>query len=296
MRPHIALVYYSLRLLGLMPLRCLHGMGAGIGSLLARGKGRLAWHAKVNMRLVRPDWNQTEQQQAQREIMRHTGRALLEMAAIWGRRPPQALQLVRQVHGETLFREALADERGLIIAAPHAGCWELLNYWLCAQTKMAILYAPPRRANFEALLQRARGAAGPEQIRAGGSGIRELYRRLKQGETVGILPDQEPRRGDGRFAPFFGIETLSMVLLPRLASRTGAIVLFAFAERLPQGKGFDIHFLPCPAGIDDADLTRACAAMNAGVEACAETAFFQYQWTYKRFRERPDGSRSFYRR
>src|SRR5690606_28151193 len=122
------------------------------------------------------------------------------------------------------------------------------------------------------------------QIRAGGSGICELYRRLAAGGTVGILPDQEPRRGDGRFAPFYGIDTLSMVLLPRLAARTGATVLFAFAERLPRGAGFAIHLLPAPDGIADADLVRACTAMNAGVEACAERAFSQYQWHYKRFR------------
>ncbi len=43
-----------------------------------------------------------------------------------------------------------------------------------------------------------------------------------------------------------------MVLLPRLAARTGATVLFAFAERLPRGEGYRIHFLPAPEGLADA--------------------------------------------
>lgn len=294
MRLDIALLYYLLRLLGLLPLRLLHALGAGLGSLLARGDGRLAWHTEVNLKLVRPHWSDRQRQDGKRDVLRHAGRSLTEMAAIWGRSPDRALKLVRRVHGEELFEQALASPAGLIIAAPHTGCWELLNYWLCSRTNMAILYAPPRHPAFETLLRRARGAAGPEQIRAGGSGIRELYRRLAAGSTVGILPDQEPRRGDGRFAPFYDIDTLSMVLLPRLATRTGATVLFAFAERLPHGKGFDIHLLPAPAGINDSNLEQACAALNAGVQACAELAFTQYQWHYKRFRNRPDGAESPY--
>ena len=294
MRPDIALLYVLLRLLGLLPLRVLHALGAGLGRLMARGDGRLSWYTEVNLRLVRPSWDEARYRTGKREVLQHAGRSLTEMAAIWGRSPQRALGLVRQVHGQDTLVRALQSRAGLIIAAPHTGCWELLNYWLCAQTEMAILYAPPRHPAFEALLRRARGAAGPEQIRAGGSGIRELYRRLAAGGSVGILPDQEPRRGDGRFAPFYGIDTLSMVLLPRLAARTGANVLFAFAERLPHGRGFDIHVLPAPAGIDHPDLTIACTAMNAGVEACAEMAFTQYQWHYKRFRNRPDGSQDPY--
>jgi len=72
-------------------------------------------------------------------------------------------------------------------------------------------------------------------------------------------------------------------LLPRLAARTGATVLFAFAERLPRGEGFRIHLLPAPEGVADADLALACAALNRGVEDCVALAFTQYQWHYRRW-------------
>ena len=74
-----------------------------------------------------------------------------------------------------------------------------------------------------------------------------------------------------------------MVLLPRLAQRTGATVLFGFAERLPRGGGYRLHFLAAPPGLVDADLARACTALNQGVEACVTRAFAQYQWAYKRW-------------
>jgi len=142
----------------------------------------------------------------------------------------------------------------------------------------------PRRVEL-----RARGALAPEQVRAEGAGVRTLYKRLQAGGTVGILPDQQPKQGDGEFAPFFGVPALTMVLLPRLAQRTGATVLFAFAERLPHGAGFRVRFRAAPDGIAAADLPTAVAALNRGVEECVQLAFEQYQWHYKRFQLRPDG-------
>jgi KDO2-lipid IV(A) lauroyltransferase len=120
-------------------------------------------------------------------------------------------------------------------------------------------------------------------VRAEGAGVRTLYRRLQAGGVVGILPDQKPNQGEGENAPFFGVPAQTMVLLPRLAERTGATVLFSFAERLPHGAGYRVHFLPAPDGIANKDIGIACAALNRGVEDCVRLAFAQYQWTYKRY-------------
>ena len=96
------------------------------------------------------------------------------------------------------------------------------------------------------------------------------------------------KQGEGEFAPFFGVPALSMVLVSRLAQRSGCAVLFAFAERLPRGAGYRIHFRPAPDGIADSELPRAVAALNQGVEDCVRQAFTQYQWHYKRYQYHPD--------
>jgi KDO2-lipid IV(A) lauroyltransferase len=36
-------------------------------------------------------------------------------------------------------------------------------------------------------------------------------------------------------------------------------------------------------------MQRAAAALNRGVETCLRVAPEQYQWSYKRFRQRPEG-------
>ena len=283
MRADIHLLYLLLRLLALLPLRALHAVGAGLGRLLLWRRGRTARVVAANLAIARPGLDAAARAALLREAMAEGGKTITEIVKIWGGGAQRALGLVREVRGGELFDAALAAGKGVIVAAPHLGCWELLNYWLCSRTPMAILYRPPRVAAVEQLLRKVRGALAPEQVRAEGAGVRTLYKRLAAGGTVGILPDQKPRAGEGEFAPFFGRDALTMVLLPRLAARTGATVLFAFAERLPRGAGFRIHILPAPAGLADADLGVACAALNRGVEACVERAFAQYQWQYRRW-------------
>jgi KDO2-lipid IV(A) lauroyltransferase len=283
MRADMYLIYLLLRLFGQLPLRVLHGIGAGLGRLMLWRHGRTAHDTAVNLRIARPALDDAAAQALLREVMLEGGKSITEIVKIWGVGATRALDLVREVRGAELFDAALATGKGVIIAAPHLGCWELLNYWLCRRTPMAILYRPPRIAAVEQLFRKVRGELAPEQVRAEGAGVRTLYKRLAAGGTVGILPDQKPRAGEGEFAPFFGREALTMVLLPRLAARTGATVLFAFAERLPRGAGYRLHFVPAPSATADAELPVACAALNRGVEACVERAFSQYQWHYRRY-------------
>ncbi|MGH8160225.1 MAG: lipid A biosynthesis acyltransferase [Rhodanobacter sp.] len=283
MRADIYLLYLLLRLLALLPLRTLHVVGSGLGRLLLWQRGQMVQNTAVNLRIARPSLDETAQAALLREVVVESGKSVSEIVKVWGAGAERALALVREVRGEALLDAALAAGKGVIIAAPHLGCWELLNYWLCRKTPMAILYRPPRIAVVEQLLRKVRGALAPEQVRADGAGVRTLYKRLAAGGTVGILPDQKPRAGEGEFAPFFGRTALTMVLLPRLAARTGATVLFAFAERLPHGAGYRIHLLPAPERLADAGPAVACAALNQGVQDCVELAFAQYQWQYKRY-------------
>lgn len=284
----VLLIAAVLRLVGHLPLPALHGLGVAIGSLLALLPNRLRRNFDDNQQLLAQGQPATTLLPRRRAALVEAGKGMTEIARIWALPPARLVGLVRTVHGQHLLDAALADERGLIIAAPHLGCWELLNHWLASRTSLAILYRPPRRAALEPLLQRLRGQSTVAQVRADPAGVRTLYRRLQAGGVVGILPDQQPKRGEGRFAPLFGVQALTMVLLPRLVQRTDAQVLFAFAQRLPRGRGFDIHIQAAPAGIDAARLEDACAALNAGVEACVQVAPAQYQWTYRRWSIRPE--------
>ena len=277
------LLHALLWLLGSLPLRALQALGALVGRWAGWRGTREARVSRRNLEVCWPGLDDAAREALWRATLRESGRTFAETARFWSRPAARTLPLVREVQGGALLDAALAAGRGVIVAAPHLGNWELLNQWLAARMPLAIVYRPPERGWVDALLRRARQHPGITQVRAEGSGVRTLFRILKDGGNVGILPDQQPKQGEGEFAPFFGIDALTMTLLPRLAQRSGATVLFAFAERLPEAAGFRIRILPAPPGIDDPDPRRAATALNAGVEACVRLCPAQYQWTYTRF-------------
>src|SRR5678815_5654672 len=64
----------------------------------------------------------------------------LEALCFWTRSRPRNLALITELQGTELFDAALASGRGVSVAAPHYGNWELLNQWLAMRTPLAILY------------------------------------------------------------------------------------------------------------------------------------------------------------
>ena len=246
-----------------------------------------------NFELAYPDLLPGQREAWRREVLRTTALQTLDTLRLWTRPHAENLQRIGEIHGEALFDNALAAGRGLIVAAPHFGNWELLNQWLAAKTPLAILYKPPESAIGEAFLRLVRADADADritQVRAEGAGVRQLFKRLQGGGVVGILPDQQPKGGDGAFAPFFGVQALTMTLLGRLAGRSGATVLFAWCERIGPGPSYALRIEAASPGIADADPAVATAALNADVERIARRDPAQYQWTYKRFKARPPGS------
>jgi len=158
----------------------------------------------------------------------------------------------------------------------------------------AILYKPGRHADVEDMLLEKRRRAGARLVPATSAGLRTMFKFLRSGKTVALLADQEPTLGEGQFAPYFGIETLTGVLVPRMAQRTGITVLFVTCERVKGGR-YRVHLFKADEAIYDKDMRAATTAVNHGIEQCIEVATEQYLWAYKRFRNRPDGEKSLYK-
>lgn len=271
-----------------LPWAWLRATADGIAGWMRRRGSRESRVALRNLELAYPELPVAERDALHRRILRTTAHQTLETLRLWTRPHDENLRMIRESHGVELFDAAIAAGRGVIVAAPHYGNWELLNQWLAAHTELAILYRAPDSALGEAFLRRVRadGAERVVQIRAEAAGIRQLFKRLRDGGVVGILPDQQPKKGDGEFAPFFGRPAYTMTLLPRLAERSGAAVLFAYCERIGD-RSFALHIEPAPIAIADADTTVATAALNAAVEGIARRDPAQYQWTYKRYTLQP---------
>lgn len=287
------LLYLLAKMIGRLPWSTLSWLGDRLAAYWRDGNRRESRVAMRGLELAYPDMAATERSVLRDAALRNTGRQSFETLRIWTRPAAESLALIDEGPGVALFDAALANGRGLIVAAPHHGNWELLNRWLAMKTTLAILYAPPESKLVDGFLRQVREAQGDagrvEQIRAEGIGIRQLFKRLQSGGVVGILPDQQPKQGDGVWAPFFGVPASTMTLIGRLAERTNAEVLYAWCERKGDAPRFTLHVEAAPSSIADKDAGRSAAALNAGIEAIVRRNPAHYQWTYKRWSQQPQG-------
>jgi len=249
----------------------------------------------INLQAVYPHMDVEQRYKIARASMVHYVRGVMEAGMLWHWSPERILQYLDESRGLEHLHAAVETGNGVILATPHCGSWELAGQFIQQVLHCTVLYKPGRHPDVEALLLEKRRRAGATIVPANAAGLRVLYKTIKAGGAIGILPDQEPTRGEGEFAPFYGIETLTGVLLPRIAHRTGTKVVFVLCKRCDGGR-YRLHFLPTDQAISGQDTRAALTALNEGIERTIELDTTQYLWAYKRFRNRPEGEPPFYTR
>lgn len=282
-----------------LPLRVLHVLGDLLGTLAWHLDGAKRRLALRNIELCFPELPAAEQRAMAYRASQHYFKSLIEYPLIWTGDKQRVQALSVESHGRELVDQALAHGKGLIIAALHLGSFEATVIPMSARYPMTGMYKPVKNAVLDQFSRHGRTRFGGRLVaivkrqgkRAVGS---ELLRALKRGEIIYALPDRDPPRGQGVFAPYFGINAHSPILTARLIQATGARLLMCTGERLPQGRGFVVRFTEPPAGYDSSDLCEATTAINRAIESCVRTCPDQNWWAYKRFKRRPYGEYCLY--
>jgi KDO2-lipid IV(A) lauroyltransferase len=199
---------------------------------------------------------------------------------------------LRQRTDATALERAEHEQRaagrsvGTIYLTPHLGSFELSARAYAMLAPITVLYKPPRRDDLHAVLRVARSGPRLKAVPTDAGGIRALVRALRQGQAIGVLPDQVPTAGDGSWAPFFGRLAFTMTLPARLVERTGARVFILATRRRRLARGWTIEVRPVEG-------VPSPARINAAVESMIRAAPDQYYWDYNRYKvpagmERPD--------
>ena len=285
-----------LRIISWFPLSVAHGLGRQVGGVFNSYSNELSRITRRNIELCFPELNAQQIDELTRESLMQTGMAFIECGALWLWPVQRVLNHIRQVTGRDLIEAAMKEGNGVILVIPHLGAWEAVGLYSSKHWPTTSLYRPPKLSGLGQLIRKGRERAGAKLVSTDVSGVRSLRKALSNGEAVIILPDQDPGRGAGVFAPFFGVQANTMTLLSRLAGKSGATVLTAYVERLPKGEGYNIHVSPTPECLAEKDSAIAVACLNAVIEKCVRELPAQYQCAYRRFKNRPEGGRKLYYR
>jgi len=285
-------VRFLLRLLAWLDLPANHRVGAWAGRLAHALSPRLRLRALENLRTAGLAADEAALAALARRNAAEIGKGAAELAWALFRPVDQVAGLVRALEGWEAVERLRSEGRPLIFVTPHLGGYDVAGRYLWSRLPVLAMYRPHKLAWLDALIRegRNRGAApdGSNVAPATMAGVRMLLRHLRKGGCTVILPDQVPGEGEGEWVPFFGRPAYTMTLTGRLQEASGAALVFCFAERLPDGRGFRLH-LRCREEPLPADRAAAARAVNEAVEALVRMAPEQYLWSYNRYK-RPAGA------
>jgi KDO2-lipid IV(A) lauroyltransferase len=265
-------------------LRFLHLFGLVIGWLGTHVfKNRQRHILQTNLQLCFPtqsaDWHKITTERC----MISMAQSIMEFTKCWGEPPSWSLAQIRKVHNEHLFHEALAAGKGTIGIVPHYGSWEIMNAWLNLHVEPIIMYKPVKSKAVDSFVRNARSRLKSTAVPTDERGVKALFKGLKQNGFTAILPDHVPHDQGGIHVPFFGINTFTGVIVPKLLAKTGSRAVVMYCLRRPHADGYEIFFVEPDVEIYSPDLATATAALNRSVEAVIRLDPAHYQWGYKRF-------------
>lgn len=274
---------FVFRLLSHLPLAWLHRLGAVAGWLSWLFSPTYRRHMRENMRLA---LGEAGERRVRAAAVVEAGRQSLELPKIWLRPLEEVVGRVAKVSGWELAEAAMREGKGILYLTPHLGCFEVTAQYLSTHAPITVLYRPPKQRWLQAMIEEGR-ARGQLRIAAADlAGVRSLIKALKKGEAVGMLPDQAPKMGEGRWLDFFGKPAYTMTLAARL-TETNAAVIMVWAERLPDGAGYHFH-LQAPSQPITGTTEERALRINHEIERLIMQCPAQYLWGYNRYK-RPRG-------
>ena len=281
---------FVLWLIHFLPMKWIGALGAGLGSILYRfGRGRVT---RINLALCFPQMSEAERYEIGRKHFRMLGRNALELSImVWGT-DEQLLELIRV---EGLEHLKAAAGRPIIALAPHFIGLNMGGIRVAYEYPgTASIYSRQKNPAVDRVFLKARTRFGAPHLVSRQEGLRSVIRVIRSGKPFYFLPDMDFGRRDAIFSPFFGVPTATITTLPRLAKLADAAVIPVVTRQV--GDGYVVRFYPewkdYPTGDLEADVRR----MNAFIEERVLEMPEQYFWAHKRFKTRPEGEPSPYKR
>jgi Kdo2-lipid IVA lauroyltransferase/acyltransferase len=288
-----------LHLLSLLPdfvLYPLGMLGGYIGYLLDRR------HLKIGMRnleIAFPERSEAERRRILRASYINLGRGGAEFIRLGGffyRRLKSRVLYERFEYWQEIQRRN--PGKGLVILSAHFGNFELLGVAHAMHGyQISLVHHTQRFAAGDALLCFVRERAGVTILRKHAA-ARAVLRSLRRGELVGIPFDQNAKRSEAIFVPFFTELAATSSGPARLVAISGAPVIPVFIVRQPDQRSHRIEIqdeIPMVRTDDpESDVRENTRRMVGAIEAIVRRYPEQFLWTHRRYRTRPRGTPPIY--
>ena len=276
---------FLMRLLALLPLAWIRGIGWLLGGFLYWVVVPRRHVVRANLALCFPQWTLRQRRAVGRRVFVRVAQSWLDRSWLWHGRPEttrRRLQLTGAV-GE------LSGTHPTLLFVPHfvgmdAG-WTALTQQV--RRRFVGIYTNQTNRVIDAWVLRGRHRFGDCRPFGRAAGVRELVSSLRRGEVMYLLPDMNFGPEESIFAPFYGVQAATVPSLSRFARLGRAKVVPVVTRLTPQG--YEVRVLPAWTDFPSGDVATDTALMNRRLESYIDEMPEQYYWVHKRFKTRPPG-------
>jgi KDO2-lipid IV(A) lauroyltransferase len=281
---------WFMRVLALLPLPLLRGMGWLIGRVLFMLAGPRRRVALRNLALCYPDVPAAQRRAWAQETFVVFCQSWLDRSWLWFAPRDVVLRRVKL----TGALQELEGDAPTIIFAPHfygmdAGGSALTLHTPRAFTSIFSTHPDPA---VDAWFREGRQRFGDVRMLNRSDGVKPIIANLRKGGLLYLLPDMDFGRNDSLFVPFYGVQAATVPSLSRFA-RLGRAKVIAMVTRLTPS-GYVAEITPAWPDFPSDDAEADTARMNAQLQGYIDVSPGQYYWVHKRFKTRPVGEASLY--
>lgn len=240
----------------------------------------------INLMLVNPTQSEDKRKTLLKKILYNQLNNTLISAKVWVMPSDWAIAQISQVHNQHLLTNALKNPNGMLAIVPHIGAWEMMNAWLNGFGSPTIMYKPLKNNEVDSIVRQGRERLNATLVPTDGTGVKAIFKTLKDGGFSIILPDHVPDKNGGVVVPFFGVPTLTGTLTAKLASKTHcSLVGLACVQK---DDGFHIFCYDLTdKNLYHKDTIIATSALNTAMQMMITEHFDEYMWGYRRFKHTP---------
>lgn len=284
-------------LIAFLPLQLQFKLGSIFGKWLSSSK-KLSHIVRTNITRCFPHLSEQETNRIINQYFVNQGVDLFESFTIWSRNGYKIFDKSIEVEGLHHLQDAVKQGRGIILLASHFGNADMGAMLLAFIGKkhdlynLSLTYRPQPSEVVNNFMTRGREQYVQKAIPV--DDIRQISRRLKNGEVVWYAPDMNVAKKNAVFIPFLGIQASTTTSISRLARMTNSIVIPYFHHRSVDRHHYSVKIHPPLENFPSSDVIADTKKTNELLEKTVADEPEKYWWILRRFKTRPAGEKSFY--
>ena len=237
---------------------------------------------KVNLKIAYPDLSNNNIELTAKLSIRESIISSYESINTWTSISSANDKSIFKINNHFLLKNHVNENNSLMLVALHNRSVDMLLRWINTQTRTTSLYKKIKNKYLNSFVKKSREIKGSVCVETDITGVRKLYKAIKQNKVVCFAADQVPQRGMGEYIKFYNRDAYSTTLVQTIALKTLIPILFIYMNS-NKDNFLSISINECSKDIYND--SKHSQIVNRSIEQIINKRPIDYSWEYKRFKK-----------